>query len=253
LRLSVFALVLYEYKRKSVLKFDPPLFPATLIRRYKRFLADVELADGSIITVHTPNTGSMRGCATPGSRVWLRDTGNTKRKYRFSWEMSETTDGVMVGVNTLISNHIVRQAIESGVVSELSGYSQIRMEVPYGHERSRIDLLLENGAGAQCYVEVKNVTASDAQGFAIFPDAVTQRGTKHLRELQAMVRAGHRAVIFYCVQRQDMNKFRPADEIDPVYADTLRLVIGQGVEAMAYEAKVVPDEVCLMKALTISL
>jgi len=235
------------------LKFDPPLFPAKLIQRYKRFLADVELDDGSVITVHTPNTGSMLGCSSPGLRVWLRDTQNLKRKYRFSWEMSEMVDGVMVGVNTMISNHIVKEAIESGVAAELADYTNIKMEVPYGHERSRIDLLLTNGAGEQCYVEVKNVTARDEQGFTIFPDAVTTRGTKHLRELEAMVQAGHRAVIFYCVQREDTTAFRPADEIDPVYADTLRLVTKNGVEAMAYVAKVAPDEVCLIQPLVIDL
>ena len=212
----------------------------------------MQLDDGSTVTVHTPNTGSMLGCATPGNRVWLRDTGNAKRKYRLSWEMSETSVGVMVGVNTLRTNHLVKQAIESDLVSELSGYAHIRMEVPYGQEGSRIDLLLENGLAERCYVEVKNVTANDDQGFAIFPDAVTQRGTKHLRELEAMVKAGQRAVIFFCVQRQDVHKFRPADEIDPVYADTLRTVIGQGVEALAYQARVQPDEVKLIKALSIS-
>lgn len=223
---------------------DPPLFPATLLRRYKRFLADVRLADGTELTVHTPNTGSMLGCAEPGMQIWLRDTQNPKRKYRYSWEMSETADGVKIGVNTGISNQLLSEAIAAGRIPELLGYLEILTEVPYGRERSRIDLLLKNGQ-QDCYIEIKNVTAADSNGLAMFPDAVTQRGTKHLRELKAMLDGGHRAVIFFSVQRGDVTGFRPAREIDPLYARTLAEVMDAGVEAMAWQAAVTPAEIAL--------
>lgn len=234
------------------MRIDPPLFPATLLKRYKRFLADVRLADGTELTVHTPNTGSMLGCADAGMRIWLRDTQNPKRKYRYSWEMSETATGVKIGVNTALSNPLLEEAIESGVVTELQGYTQILTEVPYGHENSRIDLLLKNDT-QDCYVEIKNVTATDAQGLAIFPDAVTTRGTKHLRELKAMVEAGQRAVIFFSIQRADVTAFRPASEIDPLYAATLTEVLAAGVEALAYQAVVSPAKICLQKRLPVEL
>lgn len=231
---------------------NPPLFPVTLLKRYKRFLADVRLDDGRELTVHTPNTGSMLGCAEPGMRIWLRDTQNPKRKYRYSWEMSETSNGVKIGVNTMISNQLVTEAIESGIVTELQSYQEISSEVPYGHENSRIDLLLKNES-QDCYVEIKNVTAADSMGLAIFPDAVTQRGTKHLCELKAMVEAGHRAVIFFSVQRGDVTGFRPAKEIDPVYAETLSEVMAAGVEAMAWQAEVSPGEISLHNRLEIEM
>lgn len=236
-----------------ILKYPQPLIPATLLKRYKRFLADVRMADGSEITVHTPNTGSMLGCAEPGSTVWLRDCDNPKRKYRYSWDMSQNSDGVMIGVNTGLSNHLVREGIETGVIEPLQGYPTIRSEVRYGEEKSRIDLLLEDATEKCCYVEVKNVTALGDNETAFFPDAVTTRGTKHLRELKAMVEAGHRAVIFYCVQRGDARQVRPADEIDPEYSRTLRDVVATGVEAMAWRARVTPEEVVLEQALPVVL
>lgn len=228
------------------------MFPATLLKRYKRFLADVRLTDGSQVTVHTPNTGSMLGCAVPGMQIWLRDTQNQKRKYLYSWEMSETASGIKIGVNTMISNQLVTEAIESGVITELQGYAEILTEVPYGHERSRIDLLLKNRT-QDCYVEIKNVTAIDEQGLAIFPDAVTERGTKHLRELKAMVEAGHRAVIFFSVQRGDVTGFRPAREIDLLYTETLAEVMAAGVEVMAWQAEVSPAEIYLKNRLPIEI
>lgn len=223
---------------------DPPLFPATLIKRYKRFLADVRLKDGTALTVHTPNTGSMLGCAEPGMRVWLRDTQNPKRKYRYSWEMSETTNGVLIGVHTGINNQLLVEAIQAKRIPALQGYDKIQTEVPYGEENSRIDVLLSNDQ-EQCYVEIKNVTARDDNGLAIFPDAVTSRGTKHLRELKAMVEAGHRAVIFFSVQRTDVSGFRPAIEIDPLYARTLLEAVEAGVEVIAWCAKLGPTEIFL--------
>lgn len=234
------------------MKFSPSLSPATLIRRYKRFLADVEMPDGEIITVHTPNTGAMTGCAEPGSTVWLRDVNNPKRKYRYSWEVTENLRGMMVGVHTGITNSLVSEAIEYGVVGELQGYTNILQEVRYGEEGSRIDLLLEGHPdGRDCYVEIKNVTTCDAQGLGYFPDAVSARASKHLRELMAMVEQGHRAVIFFCVQRGDVEAVRPADEIDPLYGRTLRLALDAGVEALAYRARVSPEEVVLEKPLPV--
>lgn len=231
--------------------FEQTLIEGTLIKRYKRFLADVTLKDGTLLTAHTPNTGSMKGCAEPGSRVWLRDSGNDKRKYRHSWELVEASHGVQVGINTMLSNSLVEEAIKAQVVSELQGYATIRREVRYGEQNSRIDLLLQDHASAaECYVEVKNVTLVN-DGIAYFPDAVTARGLKHLEELMAMVAAGKRAAIFFCVQRNDATQVRPADEIDPVYGERLREALAAGVMALAYQASVSPQEIVLQKSLPV--
>ena len=235
------------------MRYQPPLIPATLIRRYKRFLADVTLESGEEIIVHTPNTGSMMGCSDPGSRIWLRDSNNPKRKYRYSWIMVENGEGVLIGIDTALPNTLVSEAINNGTVKELQDYAEIRQEVPYGKESSRIDLLLKDSDKADCYIEIKNVTASVEEGVALFPDAVTKRGTKHLRELMEMVKQGHRAVIFYCIQRTDAHSFRPADEIDPEYSDTLRQAVQSGVEALAYRAEVSADGVSLKSPVLINL
>ncbi|MHB8121742.1 MAG: DNA/RNA nuclease SfsA [Desulfuromonadaceae bacterium] len=225
----------------------PPLVAGTLVKRYKRFLADVTLDDGSLVTVHCPNSGSMMGCATPGSRVLLSRSSNSTRKYPFGWEMVQA-DGFWIGINTGLPNRLTREAIEDGTVAELQGYAAIRPEVPYG-ERSRIDLLLEGSAG-RCYVEVKNVTLVES-GRALFPDAVTTRGQKHLRELMRVVREGDRGVIFFTVQRGDGNSVSPADMIDPEYGRLLRLAIENGVEALAYRASVTPEEIRLTERLPV--
>jgi len=226
-------------------KFFPDLIPATLVRRYKRFLADVTLVgNNEMITVHTPNTGSMLGCAEPGSRVWLQDSGNPARKYRLGWELSTSETGTLIGVNTHLANHLVREGIETGVITELQGYESLRHEVRYGREGSRIDLMLQHAARPACYVEVKNVTLA-CRGVAAFPDAVSQRGTKHLRELMNLVRQGDRAVLLFCVQRGDAEVVQPAREIDPAYADTLHMAVKQGVEVLAYRAQVTTAEIRL--------
>jgi len=230
----------------------PPLIEGRLIRRYKRFLADVALSDGRIVTAHTPNTGSMAGLLHPGSRVWLRDSGNPKRKYPLSWTMVEARPGVLVGIDTAMANRLVREAIENGTITTLRGYRRIRGEVPYGEERSRIDLLLEQGPKARCYVEVKNVTLVE-NGTAFFPDAVTERGRKHLRELAGRVAAGERGVICFCVQRHDADRLRPADHIDPAYGRTLREVVAQGVEAIAWQAEVTTASLQLTTELPVEL
>ena len=225
------------------MKLEPELFSATLIKRYKRFLADVRLDNGDVITVHTPNTGAMLGLSEPGMRVWLRDTQNPKRKYLFSWEITEPTAGNLVGVNTGIVNRLVTDAVESQRVPELSGYDRIQQERPYGNEKSRIDLLLSTQHRPDCYVEIKNVTAIDEHKIAIFPDAVTTRGQKHLRELMQVVKQGGRAVMFYCLQRQDCQAFRPAAEIDPQYATLLGEAYRQGVEILAYQTEISPSAI----------
>lgn len=217
------------------MRFETPLIEGELIKRYKRFLADVKLADGTLVTAHTPNTGSMKGCAEPGSRVWLRDSGNPERKYPLSWELVKPLGGCLVGINTGLANHLVHEAIEQDVAVELGGYDCIKTEVKYGSENSRVDLLLQGEDRPDCYVEVKNVTLVE-DGVAYFPDAVTSRGAKHLRELAAMAEAGYRAVIFFCVQRGDATEVRPADGIDPEYGRMLREAVGRGVEALAYGA-----------------
>ncbi len=234
------------------MRFNQMLIKGTLLKRYKRFLADVQLEDGSIVTAHSSNTGSMRGCSTPGSKVWLSDSKSETRKYPLSWELVASDGGVLTGINTTLANTLVKEAIENGTVKALQGYESIRAEVKYGQERSRIDLLLENENKGLCYVEVKSVTLV-VDGQARFPDAVSARGSKHLRELMAMVEAGHRAVIFYCIQRGDSSSFAPADDIDPEYGATLRQAVAAGVEALAYEAEVGTDEVKIATSVPIHL
>lgn len=233
------------------MKFTAPLLAATLLRRYKRFLADCELADGTRLTAACPNTGSMLGCATPGSRVWLSQSDSPTRKYRHTWEMVEVGK-VTVGINTGLPNKLVREAIENGVLAELAGYANLRGEVPFGVERSRIDLLLQSPACADCYVEVKNVTAAVSDGIALFPDAVSARGAKHLRELMRLKADGLRAVLVYCVQRGDVDEVRPADAIDPLYGRTLREALAAGVEVLAYRAKVSPRGVALKERIAVT-
>lgn len=203
--------------------------------------------------MHTPNTGSMMGCSDPGSRIWLRDSNNPKRKYRYSWVMSQNSQGILIGVDTMLPNSLVSEAIDNGIVAELQGYGAITQEVAYGKESSRIDLLLTDPGKTDCFIEIKNVTASTEKGIAIFPDAVTQRGTKHLRELIGVVKGGRRAVIFFCIQRTDARSFRPAHEIDPEYSDTLKRAIKNGVEALAYRAEISPDGVELRYPVPVQL
>lgn len=236
------------------MKFSSPLIEGRLIRRYKRFLADVQLTSGETVTAHTANTGAMTGCAEPGSRVWLSRSTNAKRKYPLTWELVQVNAAqpTLLGINTQLSNSLVAEAIDSGVITELQGYEQLRREVRYGAENSRIDLLLQQQQRPPCYVEVKNVTlVQGATGY--FPDAVTARGTKHLRELAGMVAQGCRAVIFYCVQRNDVGEVRPARHIDAAYAATLQQVMEQGVEALAYRALVSPREIALTESVPVNL
>lgn len=214
----------------------PELTEGSLIKRYKRFLADICLPDGSEITVHCPNTGAMTGCAEPGSRVWLSTSDNPKRKYAQTWELVETQPDEMACIHSAKANTLVKEAIEREVITELSGYASIKTEVKYGEEGSRIDLLLE-APDQSCFVEVKSVTLKLEGGLGVFPDAVSDRGRKHLRELIKAKESGHRAILFFCVQHTGIQRVAPADQIDPKYAETFRQAINAGVEVLAYRAQ----------------
>lgn len=221
--------------------FDPPLVPARLISRYKRFLFDAELEDGSVITGSCPNTGSMQGLTTPGSRIWLSLHDSPKRKYARVFEMIEA-DGTTVGVNTAMPNRLAVEAIAAGLVGDLSSYATIKREQRYGRN-SRIDLLLTHPVRGRAYVEVKNVHFARQRGLAEFPDTVTARGAKHLEELGDMVEAGHRAVMLYVIQRDDCERFQICSDLDPFYAKSFERALQRGVEAYALNCRVSPREI----------
>ncbi len=221
------------------MKIPGPMTEGRLIRRYKRFLADVILPDGSEVTAHCPNTGSMLGCQPADARVILSVSDNPKRKLKYTWELVETSPGVWACVNTARPNAQAREAIERGLVTELAGYAQCRSEVRYGSEKSRIDLHLSgHESRADAWVEIKNVTLCE-QGKGYFPDAVTTRGQKHLRELIAQTEAGDRAVLLFLVNHTGIEVVKPADQIDPVYGKLLRQAHAAGVEVLAYRAGLV--------------
>lgn len=233
------------------MKFTSPLVPGTLIKRYKRFLADVELEGGEMITAHCANPGAMTGLKEPGSQVWLSESDNPKRKLKYSWELV-LAEGHLAGINTAHPNRIVEDTLRAGGIPELSGYTAIRREVKYG-QNSRVDLLLERDNGESCYVEVKNVTLKRQKGLAEFPDAVTARGAKHLAELAEMARNGHRAVMFYLVQRQDCDRFTLAGDIDPAYKDAYLDAMAAGVEAICYDCAITTEDISIATALPIEI
>jgi len=233
------------------MKFDPPLISATLLKRYKRFLADVRFDDGTETTAHCANPGSMMGLAEPGSMVWLSKSDNPKRKLAWSWELVD--DGTsLVGVHTGKANALVEGAINAGHIPELTGYKSLRREVKYG-ENSRIDLLLEAPARPTTYVEVKSVTLSRTKGLAEFPDSKTARGAKHMAELAEMAKQGHRAVVFFLVQRSDCKSMQPAADIDPKYAQSLATALTAGVEVLCYSCRLTPDEITLDHRLEVAI
>jgi sugar fermentation stimulation protein A len=219
------------------MRFDPPLSAGRLKRRYKRFLADVEIA-GRIETVHCPNPGSMLGLAEPGSPVWLSAGANPERKYRFSWELVEA-GGSLVGINTGFANGLVAEALGLGRLKPLTGYDAVRREVAYG-EGSRIDFLLENPDRPPCYLEVKSVTLSRQPPLAEFPDCITARGSRHLRELAVQAGRGARAVMLFLVQRADCRRVEVAQDIDPAYGRALDAARRGGVEVLAYACDLSP-------------
>jgi sugar fermentation stimulation protein A len=235
------------------MRFPTPLVRGSLIQRYKRFLADVKLDDGRLITAVCSNTGSMMGLTAPGSPVWLSESDVPTRKYRFTWEMVEADLGkgpVMVGINTASPNKVVAEAISAARVKLLGGYPGFRREVKYGRN-SRIDLLLECADKGLCYVEVKNVHFSRKHGLAEFPDSVTERGTKHLAEMSDMVREGHRAVMVYLVQRGDARRLKFARDVDPNYGAAFDAAMAAGVEAIALRCRMSTEEIVVDKPVQI--
>ncbi len=232
------------------MKFDPPLVTATLLRRYKRFLADVELA-GERITVHCPNTGGMTNCVVEGAICWLRDAQNPKRKYRYGWELATTSTGHIAGINSVRANALVEEGVLSGVITELAGYSELKREVKIG-EKSRLDFLLTEGE-QKCYVEVKSVTLGMGDGVGLFPDAKSERAVRHIDELVQIKRLGDRAVLLFCVQHTGIERVLPADEIDPGYGAALRRAAREGVEILAYRADINELEIRLSRAIPVLL
>lgn len=235
------------------MKFPIPLVRGRLIKRYKRFLADVSLDTGAVVTATCPNTGSMMGLAVPGAVVWLSESTSPTRKYPHTWELVEADLGrgpVLVGINTNHPNRIVAETIAAGGIPEVAGYASLRREVRYGLS-SRIDILLEDPAKGLAYVEIKNVHLSREAGRAEFPDSVTERGVKHLAELTSMVAAGHRAIMLYLIQRGDAEEFALAGDIDPRYAAAFAAARAAGVEAIAYACDLSPTDISIARPVPI--
>lgn len=228
----------------------PPLASGTLLKRYKRFLADILLPSGEQITIHCPNTGAMTGCANVGDRVWFSTSNNPKRKYAHTWELTETTQGDFICVNTQRANTLIAEALANKTISELACYTEIYPEVKYGTENSRIDFLLKKPELADCFVEVKSTTLLTSNGVGMFPDAVTTRGQKHLRELITCVQQNNKAVICFAILHTGTRSFAVAEHIDPHYAQLLQQAITEGVTILAYRTAIycnasVPDKMCI--------
>jgi sugar fermentation stimulation protein A len=228
----------------------PRFVSGALIRRYQRFLADVRLRNGHVVTAHCPNSGSMKTCCEPGRTVYLSRSDNPRRRLRYTWELIAMPTS-LVGVNTMIPNRLVAASILAGRIPDLLGYETLRREVNYGRN-SRIDILLERGSDERCYIEVKNCTLVEGET-ASFPDAVTQRGLKHVVELEDQVELGNRAGVFFLIQRMDARTFRPADDIDPTYGRELRQARGRGVELFAYDVSVDLEGISLRSPVPIEL
>ncbi|TCV99194.1 DNA/RNA nuclease SfsA [Biostraticola tofi] len=226
------------------MEFSPELKPARLVQRYKRFLADVITAEGEELTIHCANTGAMTGCGAPGDTLWYSTSDNRKRRYPHTWELTETAAGHRIGVNTGRANALLGEAIALNRIPALCGYENYRSEVRYGAENSRIDWLLSAENRANCYIEVKSVTLLQQQ-WGYFPDAVTLRGQKHIRELQAMTQQGHRAVLFFVVLHSGIDRVAPARHIDPRYAELILQAQQNGVEIMCYGTQLSPHGIRL--------
>lgn len=236
------------------MQFPSPLIRGRLVKRYKRFLADVVLDSGATVTATCANTGSMKGLVNPGATVWLSESDSPTRKYRHTWEMVEHDGGkgpTIVGINTGHPNKIVAEAVDAGKIAALKGYASLRREVKYG-KNSRIDILLEDPKKGLCYVEIKNVHFLRKAGLAEFPDSVTARGAKHLAELSDMVAEGHRAVMIYLVQRGDATRLTVARDIDPGYGAAFDLAMGAGVEALAYRCALNEQGIDLVKKIPVA-
>lgn len=228
----------------------PELTNGVLLKRYKRFLADVKLSDGSVVTAHCPNSGAMTECAEPGRPVYLSYHDNPKRKLTYTWEMINMPTS-LTGVNTSVPNRLVYQFIKEGAVDELNGYDTIKPEVVV-EKGSRLDLLLTKGEKEKCYVEIKNCTLV-TNGIAYFPDAVTTRGLKHLKVLKKLKSTGCRCVMLYLIQRMDADVFKPADHIDPAYGQALREAVKSGVEILVYDVVIDLEKILLGKKIPFSL
>lgn len=226
------------------MRFQTDLVPARLIRRYKRFLADCRLDDGREVTAHCANPGSMMGLATEGMKIWLEPNEDPKKKLKFGWRLIEHEDGNFTGVDTSVPNRALRETLEQRLIPELAAYHNVRPEVKYG-ENSRIDFLLTQEGSPDCYVEVKSVTLSRTQGQAEFPDSVTKRGAKHLFELSNMVTLGHRAVMFYLVQRTDCATFTLAGDIDSTYQTAYLEARDLGVETLCFSTNITPQDITI--------
>lgn len=247
------------------LKFDQRLESGVLIKRYKRFLADIEIINDKglpeTLTIHCPNTGAMTGCNIPGSQVWFSASDNPKRKYPNTWEILQTAEGHKACVNTLRANKLVEEAIVDHKIHELNGYASLAREVRYGEEKSRIDLFLSDHSADEppCYIEVKSVTLLMDEAFVgkphvgMFPDAVSTRGQKHLRELITMKEAGFRSVLLFCVNHTGIEEVRPADHVDPNYGRLLRLAAEKGVEIFAYGSEMSKSEITITGAIPVDL
>lgn len=234
------------------MEFTETLVRATLVRRYKRFLADVTLADGCEVTSHCANPGAMLGLAEPGMAIWLEPNDDPKRKLNYGWKLVELAGGHLAGIDTSVPNKVVGEALRAGKVPVLAAYSGVRAEVKYG-ENSRVDFLLSQAGLPDAYVEVKNVHLRREGGLAEFPDCVTARGTKHLRELAGMVALGHRAVMLYLVQRTDCARFRLAADIDPTYAAAFAEAVAAGVEILCHATRINKAGVWLDRALPVEI
>lgn len=228
-----------------------PVVEAEFLRRYKRFLADFRLTDGTIVTAHCANTGSMKTCFEEGAPAWLTYHDDPRRKLAYSWQAIRMPDG-WVGINTALANALVDEALQKDLIAECRGYLQRMREKPYD-KGSRVDFLLRGKGLPDCYIEVKNVTLLLSPGVAGFPDAVTQRGTRHLEALTAMAAQGHRAVLLYCVQRMSVNRVQPAEAFDPQYARTLKAAVAQGLEVLAYRADLSQQGLTLAEAIPVAV
>ena len=225
--------------------FPTPLVPARLLRRYKRFLADVVLeASGETVTAHCPNPGAMLGLAEPGRRIWLEPNDDPKKKLKYGWRLVELKGGHVAGIDTSVPNRVVGDALRADEVGAFSDYQSVRAEVPYG-EKSRVDFVLSGEGRRDVYIEVKNVHLKRTGDIAEFPDCVTQRGARHLSELVSMVERGHRAVMFYLVQRTDCARFALAADLDPKYAEAFVRARAAGVEAICFGTEITTEGVRL--------
>ncbi|TQV89041.1 DNA/RNA nuclease SfsA [Aliikangiella coralliicola] len=231
------------------MEFHQSLEPTQLVKRYKRFLTDVIHPNEGEMTVHCPNTGSMKNCWQPGWTAWILDSQNPKRKYQYTWVLSENDKGDLIGINTHFANNIVYEAIVAGKVKELVGFADVKKEVKYGEENSRIDILLTDESDQKTFVEVKSVTLLEDDDKGYFPDAVTTRGQKHLRELMHCVKQGHRAVLFFLVQHTGINSVSAAAHIDPDYSQVLAEAISAGVEVLVYNTDISVNEIKLGRSL----